>query len=74
MIWLMIIGAIALYIIGFLLGRKYERDSVLDGTVGVLAEFNKYNHQVESVTYYYSLEAYEGKIKQLKEDGEEYYE
>lgn len=72
--WITIIGAILLYVIGFFLGIKYERDSVLDDTVGVLAEINKYNHEVEAVTYYYSEEAYNKKIQQLKEDGEEYYE
>ena len=68
-----LIGAIILYIIGFALGRKYEKDKILDGTVGVLAEVDKTSNLIDSVTYYYSKEAYDDKIKQLKENGEDYY-
>lgn len=71
--WLIIVG-ILMYTIGFFLGRKYERDSVLEETVGVLAQINKHTLNVESVTYYYSKEAYDKQLKQLKENGEEYYE
>ena len=72
MIWFTVIGFVVLYIIGFFLGRKYERDKVLDGVYAVLSEVNKYDMMVDSVTYYYSKEAYEEKIKELKEKGEEY--
>ena len=67
-------GAVLLYIIGFFLGRKYEKDEMMDEVVGVLAEINKTTNQVETVTYYYSEKAYNDKIKYLKEVGEEYYE
>lgn len=72
--WLTIIGAMILYIIGFLLGRKYEKDSIMDGVYGVLSQINKNDMVVDSVTYYYTKEAYDEEIKRLKELGEEYYE
>lgn len=72
--WLTIIGAIILYIIGFLLGRKYEKDAIMDGVYGVLSQINKSDMVVDSVTYYYTKEAYDEEIKRLKELGEEYYE
>ena len=74
MIWLTLAGAVTLYIVGFLLGRKYERDSILDETVGVMAQINKTNDEVESVTYFYSQTAYNTKIQELKDNGEEYYD
>lgn len=64
---LTLIGAIALYIIGFLLGRKYEKDTILDGVHGVLSQINKDDLQVDSVTYYYSKEAYDIAVKTIKE-------
>ena len=72
--WLILAGAILLYIIGFLLGRKYEKDNILDGVYGVLSQVNKNDLQIDSVTYYYTKEAYDEEIKRLKELGEEYYE
>lgn len=74
MMWFIIIGVGILYTVGFFLGRKYERDKVLDGVYAVLSEVNKYDMMVDSVTYYYSKEAYDEKIKELKEKGEEYYD
>ena len=71
---LMIIGVVVLYIIGFFLGRKYERDAIMDGVYGVLSQINKNDMIVDSVTYYYTKEAYDEEIKRLKELGEEYYE
>ena len=71
---LMIIGVVVLYIIGFFLGRKYERDAIMDGVYGVLSQINKDDLQVDSVTYYYTKEAYDEKIKELRESGEDYYE
>jgi hypothetical protein len=74
MMWIILIVLVGIYLLGFFLGKKCERDAIMDETVGVLAEINKHNNEVETVTYYYSQEAYDAKIKQLKEDGEEYYE
>ena len=74
MIYLTLAGAIILYIIGFFLGRKYEKDYIVDGVVGVLAEVNKESDEVESVTYYYSKTRYDAAIAELKENGEDYYE
>lgn len=71
---LTLIGAIALYVVGFFLGRKYEKDLMLDGVYGVLSQVNKEDLQVDSITYYYTKEAYDEKIKELKELGEDYYE
>lgn len=71
---LKIIGVVVLYIIGFFLGRKYERDAIMDGVYGVLSQINKNDMIVDSVTYYYTKEAYDEEIKKLKELGEEYYE
>lgn len=73
MMWIIICG-IVLYTIGFLLGRKYEKDSIMDGVYGVLSQINKNDMVVDSVTYYYTKEAYDEEIKRLKELGEEYYE
>ena len=72
--WLTLAGAILLYIIGFLLGRKYEKDSILDGVYGVLSQVNKNDLQIDSVTYFYTQEAYDAEVKRIKELGEEYYE
>ena len=72
--WITICGASLIYILGFLLGKKYEKDKMLDGVFAVLSEVNKNDMMVDSVTYYYSEEAYEAKIKELKEKGEEYYD
>jgi hypothetical protein len=71
---LMIIGVVVLYIIGFFLGRKYERNAIMDGVYGVLSQINKDDLQVDSVTYYYTKKAYDEKIKELRESGEDYYE
>lgn len=73
MMWIIICG-IVLYTIGFLLGRKYEKDAIMDGVYGVLSQINKSNMLVDSVTYYYNKEVYDQKIKELKELGEDYYE
>lgn len=74
MMWITFIGAIILYIVGFFLGRQYEQDSILDKTVGVMAQINKTNNEVESITYFYSKTAYDTKIQELKDNGEEYYD
>jgi hypothetical protein len=63
-----------IYFVGFYLGRKYEQAAILEDTVGVLAEVDKNNLEVTSVTYYYSQELYDAKVKELKDIGEEYYE
>lgn len=72
--WWTIIGAIILYFVGFLLGRKYEKDSILEDVYGVLSQINKNDMTVDSVTYYYTKEAYDAEVKRIKELGEEYYE
>ena len=72
--WGTVIAFLVVYIIGFFLGRKYEKDSVVDGVIGVLAEIDKHSQAVESVTYYYSEDAYQNKVKELKETGADYYE
>lgn len=72
--WKLFILVYAVYLLGFFLGKKHERNKILDGTVGVLAQVNKNDLSVDSVTYYYSEDAYDSKIKELKESGEEYYE
>lgn len=72
--WWTIIGAIILYFVGFLLGRKYEKDSILEDVYGVLSQINKNDMTVDSVTYYYTKEAYDTEVKRIKELGEEYYE
>lgn len=74
MMWFTICGAVALYILGFFLGRKYEKDKILDGVCAVVSEVNKHDMMVDSVTYYYNEEAYDAKIKELKENGKEYYD
>lgn len=72
--WYLLAAVIGIYFLGFYLGRKYEQAEITEGVVGVLASINKYNDHVETVTYYYSQAAYDEKIKELKEQGEEYYE
>ena len=72
--WGTVISLLVVYILGFFLGRKFEKDSVVDGVIGVLAEIDKNSQNVESVTYYYSEEAYQNKVKELKETGADYYE
>ena len=67
-----LIIAIVLYIIGFFLGRKYESDDFMRRVYGVTYEFDKYKGTVDSVTYYYSQQAYDNKVKILKEQGEDY--
>jgi hypothetical protein len=65
---------IAVYFVGFLLGKKYEKDKILDGVYGVLSTIDKTDLSVSSVTYYYNKEDYDQKIAELKKDGEDYYE
>jgi hypothetical protein len=69
-----IIGVLVIYGIGFFLGKKYEKDKMLDGVYGVLSTINKTDLVVDSVTYYYNKEAYDKKVAELKECGEDYYE
>ena len=64
---LVIIASLILYIVGFLLGRKYEKDAILDGVYGVLSQVNSSNSQVDYVTYYYTKEAYDIAVKAVKE-------
>jgi hypothetical protein len=72
--WNKMIWMIISYFAGFFVGRKYEKDSFINKAYGVLAEIDKNNQEVESVTYYYSERAYEDKIRQLKESGVDYRE
>lgn len=67
-----LIIAIVLYIIGFFLGRKYESDDFMRHVYGVTYEFDKHKGTVDSVTYYYNQQAYDNKVKILKEQGEDY--
>ena len=73
-LWKTLLIAGVMYITGVLIGRRIEKNKILHGVIGVLAEINKSNKDVESVTYYYSEQAYDLKVKELKENGEEYYE
>lgn len=73
-IGLSLIAYVAGCLIGFFCGKKYEKDSILDGAVGVIADIDKANEDVLAVTYYYSQEAYDHYIKELKENGVDYYE
>ena len=63
-----------LYITGLLIGRKLEKNKICNGLVGYVAEVNESNKQLESVTYYYSEDAYNQKLKELKENGVDYHE
>ena len=74
MSWFSFIFIMIMYFLGFYLGRKYEQAAILEGTVGVLAEVDKNTLEVECVTYYYSQELYDTKVKELKDVGEDYYE
>lgn len=74
MIWILVGVAIGMYILGFFLGRKYERDELYDSSVGVLVKFDKTSDEIDSITFYYSQEVYDDTIKQLKDSGDEYYE
>ena len=67
MIWLVCGGLIAVYFVGFFIGRKYERDTIFDRVEAVLAEIDAENDNVSSVTYYYSKDAYQSKIDELKQ-------
>lgn len=69
-----LIIAIALYVIGFFLGRKYEKDDFMSYVYGVTYEFDKRRNSIDSITYYYNEQAYNDKIKSLKEQGEDYNE
>ena len=69
---LTLIGAIALYIIGFLLGRKCGMDTFTQGVYGVMSKINKFDKHVDSITYYYSKEAYQEELQQIKDLGMEY--
>ena len=62
---------VVIYIIGFFLGRKYERDVVMDGVYGVLSQVDASNSQVDSITYYYTKASYDAEVKRIKELGEE---
>jgi hypothetical protein len=56
------------------MGRKYEKDAMVDGVYGVLSQVNKTDLQVDSVTYYYTKEAYDAEVERIKNLGEDYYE
>ena len=67
--------ALLLYGIGFWLGKKYQLDDIMNGVYGVLSQIDQTSLTVDSVTYYYSKEAYDKEVQRLKEEaGEEYYE
>ena len=74
MSWFAFMITVAMYFVGFYLGRKYEQAAILEGSVGVMTEVDKSNFEVASVTYFYSQELYDAKLKELKDIGEEYYE
>ena len=57
------------FVVGFWLGRDYEKNSMLEGVVGVTSHINQYNDAVEIVSYYYSEEAYNEEVRRLKEQG-----
>ena len=71
---LTLIVVIVVYGIGFMLGQKYERDSMLEGVYGVLSQVNKSNLMVDSVTYYYTKESYDIAVKEIQELGTEFVE
>ena len=72
--WTMIFFIAVAYFIGFFLGRKYEKDILIKSAYGILETVSKDSLQIESLTYYYTKEAYNDAIKNLKEMGEDYYE
>lgn len=72
--WTNLIVALTLYIIGFLLGRKWEKDKIMDGVYGVVSQVNKNDLMVDSVTYYYTKEAYDKVVEEFKQNGEEFLE
>lgn len=72
--WTNLIVALTLYIIGFLLGRKWEKDKIMDGVYGVVSQVNKNDLMVDSVTYYYNKEAYDKVVEEFKQNGEEFLE
>lgn len=71
MILLTLCGAVLLYVIGFLFGRQYERDCIMEGVYGVMSKMDKNTFRIDSVTYYYSESAYNTEIQKLKEEGKD---
>ena len=64
-----LIIAIAVYFIGFWIGKVYERSRFYEDSVGMILRTNKETHDIESITYYYTDEAYEDDVAQLREKG-----
>ena len=71
MIWLILCGTIASYFIGFLVGRHYEKDYIMEGVYGVMSKIDKNTMEIASVTYYYSEDAYNAEVQELKEKGQD---
>jgi hypothetical protein len=69
-----LIGVFIVYFIGFFIGRKYEKHKTTEGVIGVMAQINENNEKVESVTYFYSEDAYQEQVEELKNKGAKYYE
>lgn len=68
-LWKVLLISAIMYIVGIIVGKRLEKNNILHGVAGVLAEINQSNKCVESVTYYYSERAYDLKVKELKENG-----
>lgn len=64
-----LIIAIAVYFIGFWIGKIYERSQIYQDSIGVMVKTNKETRDIESITLYYTHEAYEDDIARLKEEG-----
>lgn len=64
-----LIIAIAVYFIGFWIGKIYERSQIYQDSIGVMVKTNKETRDIESITFYYTHEAYEDDIARLKEEG-----
>ena len=65
----LIIFMTIVFAIAFWLGKDYEKKSILENTVGVMAHFNKYTDEIEKVVYYYSKEAYDEDMAVMKQEG-----
>ena len=62
------------YFIGVWIGKSYERSRIYGGSIGVILRTNKETRNVESITFYYTDEAYEDDVAQLREKGVPFYD
>lgn len=73
-LWKVLVIALVMYVVGVIVGRRWEKHHMLSGVVGYILAVDKNSGDLESVTYYFIQEAYDKKLKDSKEHGGEYRE